>query len=59
MLSVFGDDAVSNSADLLGITPETVLALDPIIVATSGKVLPWLDFEEEVPSVEVAVCVPQ
>ena len=53
------DDAVSNSADLLGITSETVLALDPIIVAASRKVLPWLDFEEEVPSVEVAVCVPQ
>ena len=47
------------SADLLGIAPETVLTLDPIILSTPRKVLPRFDFEEEIAGVEVTVRVPQ
>ena len=50
---------VSNSADLLRITPETALALDPIILTTSRAVLPHFDFVEEITGMEVAVRIPQ
>ena len=45
--------------DLLGVTPETVLALDPIIPSTPGKVLSRFDFVEEVTGVEVTVRAPE
>jgi len=53
----------TGSADVvlnrLGITPETALALDPIVIATLRTVLPRFDFEEEVAGVKVTICVPQ
>jgi hypothetical protein len=46
-------------ADLLGVAPETVLALDPIIFATPRKVLSAFELEEEVSGVEITVRVSQ
>jgi len=46
-------------ADLLGITPETVLALDPVVPSTPGKVLSGLNLEEEITGVEMTVRVPE
>ena len=45
--------------DLLGITPETVLAFDPIVPSTAGKVFSGFDFEEQITGVEVTVCAPE
>jgi len=46
-------------AHLLGITLGTVLALDPIIPSTAGKVLSSFDFEEQITGVEVIVRTPE
>ena len=50
---------LGDNMDLLGVTPETVLTLDPIIFSTLRNVLSDSGFEEEVASVEVTVRVPQ
>jgi len=53
------NDCNWNLADLLRITPEAVLTLDPIIFSTPRKVLSGFNLEEEVASMEVTVRVPQ
>jgi len=58
MISVF-ECLTWGRVDLLGVTPETVLALDPIVFPTPRKVFSSFDFVEEVSSVEVTVRIPQ
>jgi len=53
------NDCSWDRADLLRITPEAVLTLDPIIFSTPREVLSSFGFEEEVASMEVTVRVPQ
>jgi hypothetical protein len=54
-----GTDVACGCADLLGIAPETVLALDPIIFPTPRKVLSRFNLEEQITGVKVSVRLPQ
>ena len=46
-------------AHLLGITLETILALDKIALLTPGKVLSSFDFDEQITGVEVTIRAPE